>query len=90
MNLPECPAKYFTATPGSRLVKVVDLVLGHEPSEIAVERAAWHMEEAFYELGGKRAPISVSSHGVVLDGNSTTKVAIACGWEWIPAVIKEP
>jgi len=85
-SLPESPWSYFTRPRGTILVPIAELKpIRARPSGIVNARK--HMEAACAG-GTKRAPISISHDGRVLDGNSTYAVAVESGWSSIPALVE--
>jgi hypothetical protein len=90
-TLKEAPDKYFkTETPGTEMIPVEKLVQTRARPE-GIAHAVELMAKAYQGEGGKRGPIHVQKlddgNYLVLDGNSTTTIATAAGWEHLPALV---
>jgi hypothetical protein len=88
-TLPHAPDRYFLIE-GATLIPVSDLVLSRARPE-GIAHAVKLMSAAYRGEQSRRAPIKVQrcldDTYLVLDGNSTTIIAMAAGWPVLPCAI---
>lgn len=88
-TLPYAPERYFL-TNGATFISVSALVLGRARSE-GIANAVKLMSATYRGEQSRRPPIKVQPHHdgtyLVLDGNSTTVIAMAAGWPAIPSIV---
>jgi ppGpp synthetase/RelA/SpoT-type nucleotidyltranferase len=92
-SLPDAPERYFHMDASTKIVPLSALkTIRARPS--GIEHAATHMANAYNGTGAKRKPVSVSDNGdgtyTVLDGNSTTNVAMHHKWKGLPVNVIAP
>ncbi|MFC3229169.1 hypothetical protein ACFOGJ_18125 [Marinibaculum pumilum] len=84
---------YFKEKPNTIFIPTHLLILSRARG-IGIENALIKMDEAARGLRPRRNPISVSRRNdgryLVLDGNSTTIVAVAAGWRTLPGILDSP
>ena len=89
--LVDAPRRYFEVAPDTVFIPVSSLVLSHV-RQSGIDSALKKMAAAYHGSHDPRPPISVrvmeDGKFLVLDGNSTSAVAIAAGWSDIPCVIQ--
>ncbi|MDB5575484.1 MAG: hypothetical protein JWR80_660 [Bradyrhizobium sp.] len=89
-RLVHAPHRYFDLPPGAVSIPVSDLVLSHVRLP-GIEGALRKMAAAYDGSHALRAPIQVRAMKgekfLVLDGNSTSAVAIAAGWPDLPCLL---
>lgn len=87
--LPHAPGRYFL-TEGSTFLPISELVLGRARPE-GIANAVKLMSAAYSGQQSRRPPIKVKRHHdgtyFVLDGNSTTIIAMVAGWPVIPCIV---
>jgi hypothetical protein len=87
--LPHAPERYFL-TEGSTFLSISELVLGRARPE-GIANAVKLMSAAYRGQQSRRPPIKVQRHHdgtyFVLDGNSTTIIAMLAGWPLIPCTV---
>jgi hypothetical protein len=90
-GLTHAPPRYFEATPGAVVIAVSDLVLSHVRPP-GINSALEKMAAAYRGDHPPRPPITVKAmeNGkfLVLDGNSTSAVAIAAGWPTLSCLVQ--
>lgn len=88
-KLPYAHSRYFIQTSNSILVQTKKLILSRSRTK-GIWNAAHLMEAAFLGQQAPRNPIEIKPFNderfVVVDGNSTSTIAIIAGWPDIPAV----
>jgi hypothetical protein len=91
VGLAHAPDRYFEIPPAAVFIPVASLVLSHvrEPGIVSALRK---MAAAYAGDHPHRSPITVralrNEKFLVLDGNSTSAVAIAAGWPTLPCVVQ--
>lgn len=89
------PSAYFHVTKDTPMIPLERLSVTRARPE-GIAHAAKLMAKAAYDGGEKRVPIDVErdpnkpGHFKVVDGNSTTNIAMRNGWKALPVVIHEP
>ncbi|WP_157139929.1 ParB/Srx family N-terminal domain-containing protein [Roseibium aggregatum] len=86
------PSQYFKNLASSVAIKTSALIQSRARAK-GIENAVLLMAAAYAGTQSKRSPISVrpfdEGNFLVVDGNSTTSIAIAAGWPDIPCIILE-